>query len=127
MRIQLKTILDRFPELLRLESGDASIVVERLQTPLLANPQDMIFVSENRHLQEARKSASRIWVLGFSLPCEGFTGTLVRSPNPYLAMAWGGEEFFPIKPWDGLAIHPTAVVSRLAKIGREVGIGPGAV
>ena len=134
MGIQLISILDRFPILLKLEQGDQNFTVDRVQSALLAGPNDMVFVSEAKHLDETTKSKSQLWVvqkgLIANLP-KDFNGTLVSSSNPYLAMALIGKEFFPLKPGvtpvDGVAIHPSAVIAKTARLGHRVKIGPGAV
>jgi UDP-3-O-[3-hydroxymyristoyl] glucosamine N-acyltransferase len=134
MAVELEKILKRFPELLHLQQGAAALPVEGLQAAHLASASEMIFVSEAKHLHDAKKGQSQVWVVqtklleSISLP---LPENLILSPNPYLAMALIGKEFFPLKPGivpvDAIEVHPTAVISKSAKIGRHVKIGPGAV
>jgi UDP-3-O-[3-hydroxymyristoyl] glucosamine N-acyltransferase len=134
MAVQLSSILEKFPELLQLQQGPASQLVERVQAVHLATASEMIFISESKHLNDAKRGKSQIWVVQTklleSLP-KPWPQTLISSPNPYLAMAWIGKQFFPLKPGitpvDGIEKHPTAVISKTAKIGKNVRIGPGAV
>jgi UDP-3-O-[3-hydroxymyristoyl] glucosamine N-acyltransferase len=134
MGVSLTTIIEKFPELLKLEKGEKSTPVSRLQTPRLAEENDLIFISEPKHLSEAAESRSKIWILKEKMLADvpkSFTGALLSSPNPYLAMALIGKEFFPLTthhiPVDGLAIHPSAVISKSARVGARVKIGPGAI
>lgn len=134
MAVQLEKIIERFPELLQLQQGSPATPVERLQAGHLATASEMVFVSDAKHLNDAKRGGSQIWVVQTklleSLP-KPWPQTVIASPNPYLAMAWVGKAFFPLKPGitpvDGIAIHPTAVISSTARIGKNVKIGPGAV
>lgn len=137
MAVQLGSILNRFPELLQLQEATesfASTSVEGIQANHLASASEMVFVSEAKHLNDAKRGRSQIWVvqnkLIESLP-KPWPKNLIASPNPYLAMALIGKAFFPLKPGiipvDEIAQHPTAVISSTAKIGKNVKIGPGAV
>jgi UDP-3-O-[3-hydroxymyristoyl] glucosamine N-acyltransferase len=134
MAVQLETILNRFPDLLQLQQGTSTLPIAKLQATHLASASDMIFVSEAKHLSDAKQGKSQIWVVQTklleSIP-KPLPENLVLSPNPYLAMALIAKEFFPLKPGvvpiDGIEIHPTATISSTAKIGRNVKIGPGAV
>jgi UDP-3-O-[3-hydroxymyristoyl] glucosamine N-acyltransferase len=134
MGLQLKIILEKFPELLKLESGDSDAYVDRLQTPSLATARDMIFISDAKHLSEAMSGHSEFWVIqskfANDLP-KPSSKQIIVSANPYLAMALIGKEFFPLKPGttpvDGLAVHPSAVISKSAVLGKNVHVGPGAV
>lgn len=134
MAVQLGTILNRFPELLKLQQGTPSLPIEKLQAAHLAAASDMIFVSDAKHLNDAKRGQSQIWVVQTKLLesiAEPLPENLVLSPNPYLAMALVAKAFFPLKPGvvpvDGKEIHPTAIISSSAKVGRNVKIGPGAV
>jgi UDP-3-O-[3-hydroxymyristoyl] glucosamine N-acyltransferase len=134
MPTQLTAILERFPNLLKLEHGNHQIPVENLSSPGLAGPKSIIFVWEGKHLEDARASKSQIWIVGKKLLSSvpnPFPGTLLSSPNPYLAMALIAKEFFPLKPGitpvNEQAIHPSAVISKSARLGQNVKIGPNAV
>jgi UDP-3-O-[3-hydroxymyristoyl] glucosamine N-acyltransferase len=134
MSVQLGSILDRFPDLLKLQQGTRSLPIEKLQAAHLASASDMIFVSENKHLNDAKRGQSQVWVVQTKL-IESLPNprpeNLIASPNPYLAMALIAKEFFPLEigfvPVDGIEKHPTAVIAASAKIGKNVKIGPGAV
>src|SRR4051812_34018281 len=100
MGIPLASILERFPDLLKLHRGSGETVVDRLHVAHLAAASDMIFVSEAKHLNDAKQSQSKIWVVQTklleSVPSE--VKTVVASSNPYLAMAVVGTHLFPLRP-----------------------------
>src|SRR4051812_36166373 len=118
MAVQLKDMIERFPELLKIQQGTASLTVTRLHVPHLATASDMIFVSDKKHLNDAKRGQSQIWVVQTKLleaiP-QPWPENILVSPNPYLAMALISRDFFPLKPGvvpvDGKHIHPTSVIS----------------
>jgi UDP-3-O-[3-hydroxymyristoyl] glucosamine N-acyltransferase len=134
MAVQLEQIIKRFPELLQLQQGSPATPIERLQAGHLATASEMIFVSDAKHLNDAKRGGSQIWVVQTklleSMP-KPWPENVIASPNPYLAMAWIGKAFFPsrpgITPVDGIEKHPSAVISSSAKLGKNIKIGPGAV
>lgn len=134
MAVPIADILARFPDLLKFERGNRETAVRCIQASRIATPQDLIFVSEAKHLEEARQSHCRNWVLKSNLAKEidaQSIETLILSPNPYLAMALVAKAFFPLDPGlvpvDGAAVHPSAVIATSARLGRHIKIGPGAV
>lgn len=129
----LKQMIDKFPELIKLEMGDSATRIEGLQTPKLASENQMVFLSEPKHLAEASSTQAMTWVIHLKMKdsLEKKPKNLLISPNPYLAMAMVSKEFFPnkpgVRPVDGHDIHPSAVISSSARLGAGVRVGPGAV
>lgn len=134
MGINLSSIIEKFPELLKFEKGDKNAPITGLQTAALAAAGDIIFLSEAKHLADTATTRAGTWVVSLKLVKDlpaSFKGNLLVSPNPYLAMALVGKEFFPAKPGivpvDGQAIHSSAVIAQSARLGKNVRVGPGAI
>lgn len=133
MAVQVREIVEKFPEILRLERGPGTHTLAALKEPREAAPGDLIFVSTIKHLETAKASAAQAWVVQRKLlnDVPGSVTVVLSADNVLLAMAKIGQEFFPLKahrmPIEGPKIAKTAVVSGSAKLGRDVIIGPGAV
>lgn len=133
MPVQVREILENFPELLRLERGSADESVSALQDPTLAKAEDLIFVGSVDHLQAALNSQSQIWLTHPNLVAKvpDRVRVVVSCPQVLLAMALIGRRHFPEtrnrQPIEGPQIHPTAVISPSARLGSNCMVGPGAV
>lgn len=134
MPIQIREIVEKFPDLLALKRQSAErTTVNRLQDPLLANEDDLIFVSTPKHLSDALKSKARSWVVQENLVDQvpGQVLNLFTSRNVTLAMAKIGQQFFPLRqhyiPVEGPPVAKSAVISNSAKLGAGCIVGPGAV
>ncbi|MBX3021460.1 MAG: UDP-3-O-(3-hydroxymyristoyl)glucosamine N-acyltransferase [Bdellovibrionales bacterium] len=133
MAVQIREILENFPDLLSLNRGAPDHSVTDIQTGTTASSQSLIFVSNRQQLEAAQESQSTTWVVGKDLvtlvPAK--VTTLLVSPNPYLALAQVAKRLFPLtrhhQILSGAKIHDSARVSSSAQIGRECIIGPGAV
>lgn len=133
MPVQVREILENFPELLRLERGSGEELIIALQDPTLAQAQDMIFVGSADHLQAALNSKAQIWLVHPSLTAQvpAQVKVVISSPQILLSMAYIGRRYFPEKrnrqPVEGPKIHPSAVIAPTARIGVDCTIGPGAI
>ncbi len=133
MPIQVREILENFPELLRLERGSAEHAVAALQDPTLAGAQDMIFVATNEHLQDALNSRAECWLVHPSLVAKvpSSAQVVLSSKQVLLAMAWIGRRYFPQtrnrQIIEGPKIAKTAVIAPTARLGENCIVGPGAV
>lgn len=133
MSVQVREILENFPELVHLERGSAEQEVAKLQDPSIATPEDMIFVGAPDHLKSALDSKSVTWLVHPTLvpkvPAQ--VTTVLSSKHVQLAMAFIGRKFFAQtrnhQIVEGPKVHPTAVVSPSAQLGRNCIVGPGAV
>lgn len=132
--VQIRDIVEKFPELLTVEKGPTDLRVQGLNAAAAANPHELIFISTPQHLEEALQSESPAWVVQKSLLTkipEGRATILSTNAVP-LCMALIGTTFFPITrnrvPIEshGL-VSPSAQISPTAKIGKGCLIGPGAV
>lgn len=133
MPIQVREIVENFPELLRLERGSEQHTVAGLQDPTLAKPQDLIFAGTQEHLDIALKSLSETWLVHQSLVDQvpASVKIVLSSKKVQLAMALIARKYFPQtqnrQVLEGAKISKSAAVSPLAKIGKDCVIGPGAV
>lgn len=134
MSIVVRDILERFSQLLKLESGDGSTPCIGLSAPSIAAPKQMIFIADAKHLDEAQNTKSKIWVVHKNLlsrltdrPSDLL---LISSGQVQLAMALIGKTFFAQKlnkvPFGEMLIHPSSVVDASAQLGEGVIVGPNA-
>lgn len=126
-------ILQKFPELIKLESGDKSVSIEGINHPRLAKSSEIILIPDQEHLELAKHSSSMIWCVQPSLLGQMKTSpkVLLSSKQLPLLMASLAKEYFPRKAhkqaFDGQRIHPTASISASAEVSETAIIGPHAV
>jgi UDP-3-O-[3-hydroxymyristoyl] glucosamine N-acyltransferase len=102
--------------------GDASIEIRGVAGIREALPGDITFIANSRYdayLEETRASA----VICSREPRETRVPLLLVD-NPYLAFQQVVRIFRPDRDRPPAGIHPTAVVSSVARLGRDVSIGP---
>jgi len=133
MRVQIREILENFPETLKLVRGATDHLITGVQNGTTASSDSLVFVSNRKQLEIAMKSKAQAWVVGKDLldrVPEQIKVVLV-SPSPYLAMAQVGKKHFPLTKNHqiiaGAKVHESARISPTAKVGRDCIIGPGAV
>lgn len=139
--VELAKILSSYPNLVQLVQGQSHTQVEKLNSPSLAQKNEMIFASDIHHLQQAFTSKSQVWVIHKSLypfPQDIMSATpsidlssvhILVTQNVPLSIAQIGKTFFPqllnkVPFLESQNIHPTAVVHPSAKIAPDVIIGP---
>ena len=129
----VQEILQKFPELLKFESGDASLPLEGVQHPKLAKPNDIIFLPNQEHLELAKHSSSMIWCVHPSLlgQIKQPPRALLSSKQLSLVMSVLAEHYFPRNKhktaMDQKRIHPTAVIASSAKVAETAIVGAHAV
>jgi UDP-3-O-[3-hydroxymyristoyl] glucosamine N-acyltransferase len=108
--------------------GDANLRLSGCATPEAAGPGDLIYIDSPKHMKFAASSRSICVVVGTDTGLGGELAgkTLLRAKNPKLAYARAIGWMFP-QPPIVQGVHPTAVISKTAKIGNDVAIGPYAV
>jgi UDP-3-O-[3-hydroxymyristoyl] glucosamine N-acyltransferase len=104
--------------------GDSAVQVSGVAAPDSATATDLIYVDKARHLARAAASQARCVVIAPELTVNG--KTLLRAANPKLAFARAAAWLVPPAPI-ATGIHPTAVISPNAQVGRGVAVGPYAV
>jgi len=111
----------------RLE-GDASLRITGCATPESAGPGDLIYIDSPKHLKSAIGSKAACVVVGDDLELGGKLNgkTILRVKNPKLAYARAAGWMFPSRAIVR-GVHSTAVVSKTARIGKDVAIGAYAV
>lgn len=135
MKTTVNDIVERFPELLRIVRGDASIEVSRPQAPSAAKAGCILFLKEERLLEEAANSPAAVLVVAdahtTNPALEAAPQTILSCPNPELALALVARSFFAEtvnkQPFDGDRIHASAVVAESAEIAGDAIVGPNAV
>jgi UDP-3-O-[3-hydroxymyristoyl] glucosamine N-acyltransferase len=134
MSVQLREILENFPDLVKRIRGDAGTVVKDIQTGTTASSASLLFLSKAEQIKEAATCPAAAWITTDALLSEvpdsvPFVGI---SPNPYLAMALVAKRFFPqTRSHHAISseekIHPSAQISPSARLGRDCLVGPGVV
>jgi UDP-3-O-[3-hydroxymyristoyl] glucosamine N-acyltransferase len=104
--------------------GDGTVQLSGVAAPDSATATDLIYVEKARHLARAATSEARCVVIAPELTVDG--KTLLRAANPKLAFARAAAWLVPPTPI-ATGIHPTAVISPTAQVGRGVAVGPYAV
>ncbi|MCI0417733.1 MAG: UDP-3-O-(3-hydroxymyristoyl)glucosamine N-acyltransferase [Acidobacteria bacterium] len=101
--------------------GDGSIEIHRVAGLEEAGPGDLTFLSNSKYQSLLRSTRASAIIISKDAPPVEIT--TLRTPDPYLAFAQSIDLFyFPPEPRPG--IHPTAVISKTAQLGRNPRIGP---
>jgi len=133
MAVHVSDLLSKFPDLLTLVKGTPEDPISALKDAQNASKTDLIFVFSPKHLKEALRTKSQMWVVHKDLVAQvpEQVMTVLSSPNVQLAMARVAKAFFPQTghqmPIQGPKIHPAAQISKTAHLGEGCVIGPGAV
>lgn len=133
MAVQVREILENFPDLVKQARGAAHHSVAALQDPTLARAEDLIFASTPAHLADAQGTKSEAWLVHTSLADKvpASVKVVLTSNNVQLCMAYLGKKFFPQTRHhmaiEGLKVSKQAAVSASAKLGADCIVGPGAV
>lgn len=134
MAVQIRDILENFPDLLVLNRGLNSRSVADIQTGATASDHSLVFISNRDQFAEAEKAeANPVWIVDAATLAKvpERIETVLVSPNPTLAMALAAKRFFAQKQGHqivtGPKIHASATISERARIGQNCIVGPGAV
>src|SRR5579871_45563 len=105
---------------------DGGIRVNKVASIEQAQPGDLVFVQEDKHLQRAVASRASVVIAGeFAAGCKSSKPLLIAA-NPRLAFCRAGTLLHPAKTYPP-GVHPTAVVDRLARIAASAAIDAHAV
>jgi UDP-3-O-[3-hydroxymyristoyl] glucosamine N-acyltransferase len=102
-------------------TGDGNVEIRGVAAIEAAGPGELTFLSNPRYKRRAKESRAGAIVVAkdeSELPVP-----TVRSGNPYLTFARAIELFHDTLPFPP-GIHPTAVVSPKARVGKDARIGP---
>lgn len=131
--LSVQELMQKFPEFIKLESGESAISIEGINHPSLAKPKDLIFIQSAELLDLAKNSSSMIWCVHPSIlgQIKNPPKTLLSSKHAMLVMSSLGTQYFPRNKhkmaFDQKRIHPSAVISSSAQISDTAIIGPGVV
>jgi UDP-3-O-[3-hydroxymyristoyl] glucosamine N-acyltransferase len=104
--------------------GDGTAQLSGVAAPGPATVSDLIYVEKATHLARASASEARCVIIASDLSLDG--KTLLRASNPKLAFAKAAALLVPPTPI-ATGIHPTALISTTAQLGKGVAVGPYAV
>lgn len=105
----------------RLENGSPDTDITGLAGIENAGPGQLTFVANPKYISAARTTKAAAVLVTEDFPA--ISAAMLRGANPYLAFARAIELFHqPVKYVPG--IHPTAVIGKSARIGRNAHIGP---
>jgi UDP-3-O-[3-hydroxymyristoyl] glucosamine N-acyltransferase len=110
--------------------GDSSITVATVSSLQSAKRDSLVFVEDAQHLDAALGSPAAAVIVGEFAGEEFATSAATRKPllisaQPRLTFARAAQLLRD--PEGNRVIHPSAIVSASAKIGKNVGIGPRAI
>ena len=135
MTVTVSEIIEHFPKLLHLYRGDANTQLSRPCPPSAPEPGCILFLNDRRLIEKAVESPASVLVIADAdIEVEALADspqTILQSPGPELAMALVARTFFPVNPhangFDGVRIHPSAVISESASISEDAIVEPNAV
>lgn len=102
-------------------TGDGSVEIRGLAAIDAAGPGELTFLTNPRYRRRLRDTRAAAIIVAKDY--EALPLPTLRSTNPYYTFARALELFYQAPPFPA-GIHPTAVVSSRACIGREASIGP---
>ncbi len=103
-------------------SGDASLVITGLASLSQANSSQLSFLANSQYRGQLQTTSAGAVILTAS-DREAFVGPAIVVPDPYYVFAQLTHLFDPFNAVE-IGIHPTAVISSSATIGKDVSIGP---
>jgi UDP-3-O-[3-hydroxymyristoyl] glucosamine N-acyltransferase len=104
--------------------GDRNLEVRGVAAPERAGAHDLIYVETAKHAERAANSAAGCVVAGEGMSIRG--KTILRHPQPKVAFAKAAAMLVERGPI-AVGVHATALVAPLARVGKDVSIGPYAV
>jgi UDP-3-O-[3-hydroxymyristoyl] glucosamine N-acyltransferase len=114
--------LHTIAELLGCElEGDGSIEIVSVAGLEEAQPGELTFLSNVRYQRLVKSTRASAIILSRDAPSVAIPA--LRTDNPYLAFARSVDLFYAAPPVKA-GIHPTAVISRTARFGRNPSVGP---
>jgi len=105
----------------RLENGSPDADITGVAGIEQAGPGQLTFVSNPKYAAAAKTTRASAVIVAEDFPA--ISSAMLRSKNPYLAWARALELFYR-PPQYAPDVHPTAVVHRAAKVGKNAHIGP---
>ena len=103
--------------------GDSTLVISGVGD-IKSSPKDFLtFLSDNRYHDDLLESKSEAVIVNHEFLNDNLNKTLIRVDNPVYAYIQILEFFDQPKKID-VGIHPTAIISKKASIGKDVYIGP---
>lgn len=100
--------------------GDGSTEIVGVETLERAGAGDLSFLANPKYFPEMKRTKASALIVGLDVPVSN--KPLLRHSNPYLTFA-KALEIFHRPPDPPRSIHPTAVVSTGAKLGKDLSIG----
>lgn len=105
-------------------TGEENIILTFLAPPDIATEEVLAIAFEKEHIKEISNTKALCILVPEGIKCEG--KTFIEVSRPKIAMGKLLHLFYePPEAPEG--IHPTAIVSESAQIGKNVSIGPGVV
>src|SRR5689334_13415598 len=114
MSVQIRNLVENFPDLVTLARGSAEAVILDLRAAENATSDSLIFVGNQEHFRAAQSSAAKTWLVAkeFEPKVPANVANLLVSPSVPLAMSGIAKKFFPqiehFTPIRGERIHPSA-------------------
>ncbi|MDD5006196.1 MAG: UDP-3-O-(3-hydroxymyristoyl)glucosamine N-acyltransferase [Candidatus Omnitrophica bacterium] len=122
----MKKLLREIADLLGAEViGDPDVVITGVASVKEAKKGDITFISNPKYLPFINETKASAVIA--SAKIEGFSRPVVKTNNPSLAFAKVVSLFNPPKNICNKGVHPSAVLGKDVKLGKDIAIGPYAV
>ena len=103
--------------------GDGSVTLSRMASLAEAGPGDLSFLSNKRYADQVATTKASAVIVGADWHGES-SATIIRCANPDKAFSHASPFLSPPPPVREPGIHPTAIVSPEAVLGKDVHVGP---
>ncbi len=102
--------------------GDPSVVISGVGSIKEAKKGDITFVANPRYVALIDETSASAIITSMSI--ESASKPIIRTKDASLAFAQVVSVFHPVEIRHPKGIHPAAIISKTAKIGKNAGIGP---
>jgi len=102
-------------------SGDKSLKIKRISGIEHAQPGDLTFLANPKYANFLATTKASAVITGEDVKTDRLS--LIKHPHPYLAFCKALELFNPPTKKYSASIHPTAIIPKNARLGKNVHIG----
>lgn len=102
--------------------GDKKQVIKGFNSLEFAEEGDLTLLTNSKYFSKAAESRASAVVVGLDVTIDG--KTVIQTAHPSLSFSRIAALFSSIKNYAPKGIHPTAVIAKSAKLGRNISAGP---
>jgi UDP-3-O-[3-hydroxymyristoyl] glucosamine N-acyltransferase len=134
MKINVQDLQKEFSRLIDRIDGDLQASFSYIAPSDSAGADDLTFVMQDKYLATTLERPAKIIIISEKNlakidPAQRASKTFLISKNPELAVALISQKYFlrQTKDFNGEHIHPSALIAKTAKLGKNVKVGPNAI